>query len=76
MIGGRIMNLCINITWDDEASVYVAICDEIGLALESESYDRLLCRVKDAIPELLEINHIGNCSSISFLTSERRVACV
>jgi hypothetical protein len=76
MVGGRFMSISINITWDDEASVYVAVCDRIGLALESESYDKLICRVKDAVPELLELNNINDCSSISFLTGERQVACV
>ena len=69
------MDITINVKWDDEASVYVAIGDGIGLALESESYDDLIRRVKDAVPELLELNHIQGCTSIRFLTSERRVAC-
>ncbi len=69
------MNIIINIKWDNEASVYIAICDELGLALESESYDDLIQRVKDAVPELLELNHIQGCTSMCFLTSERRVAC-
>ncbi len=32
-----IMDIKINITLDEEASVYIAVCDEFGLALESES---------------------------------------
>ena len=50
------MDIKINITWDEEASVYIAVCDEIGLALESESYDNLIKRVMDAVPELIEFN--------------------
>ncbi|MBP3805496.1 MAG: DUF1902 domain-containing protein [Oribacterium sp.] len=68
------MDIKINITWDEEASVYIAVCDEIGLALESESYDNLIKRVMDAVPELIEFNKI-NCTSYSFLTQERRVDC-
>ena len=62
------MNIIINVKWDNEASVYIAIC-------QSESYDDLIQRVKDAVPELLELNHIQGCTSMCFLTSERRVAC-
>ena len=72
--GGIVMDIKINITWDDEASVYIAVCDEIGLALESESYDKLIERVINAVPELIELNKI-DCSSYSFLTHERRVVC-
>ncbi len=69
------MNIIITIKWDEEASVYIAICDEIGLALESESYDTLINRVKDAVPELLELNNLQGCTSICLLTSERRMVC-
>jgi len=42
-------------TWDDEASVWIAECDDIpGLILESASFDTLIERVKIAIPDLLE----------------------
>jgi predicted RNase H-like HicB family nuclease len=45
----------IMLTWDDEASVWVAECDDIpGLILESASFDTLVERVKTAIPDLLE----------------------
>ena len=46
----------INITWDDEAKVWVATNDEIPIALESGSLDALVVLVKDAAPELLELN--------------------
>ena len=68
------MDLKVNITWDEEALVYVAICDDIGLALESKSYDKLIERVMNAVPELIEANKL-ECASYSFLTQERRVAC-
>ena len=48
----------INILWDDEAKVWIAICNEIGLALESKSYDVLLGRVRLAAPEMAELNRI------------------
>ncbi|MDR2541917.1 MAG: DUF1902 domain-containing protein [Treponema sp.] len=44
-------------TWDDEASVWIAESDDVpGLILESDSFDALLERVKMAVPELLELN--------------------
>ncbi len=72
---GGVMNIIITIKWDEEASVYIAICEDIGLALESESYDRLIQRVKDAVPELLELNNIHGCTSVCFLTDARRMVC-
>ena len=69
------MNINISIKWDEEAQVYIALCDDIGLALESASYDELINRVRNAVPELLSLNNISGCSSICFLTEERRVAC-
>ena len=34
------MNI-VNITWDEEANVWIAICDSLGIVLESDSYDAL-----------------------------------
>ena len=44
------------LTWDEEAAVWVAENDEIPIALESDSLDILIERVKTATPELLELN--------------------
>jgi hypothetical protein len=44
------------LTWDDEARVWVAVNDEIPLALESGSLDVLMERVRYAAPEVLEAN--------------------
>jgi len=32
------------------------VCDDIPIALESNSFDRLIERVKNAAPEILELN--------------------
>ena len=48
------------ITWDEEASVWVAENDNIPIALESDSLDTLIKRVKIAAPELLELNKKEN----------------
>jgi hypothetical protein len=44
------------LTWDDEARVWVAVNDEIPLALESGSLDVLMERVRYTAPEILESN--------------------
>jgi len=46
----------VNITWDNEAHVWVAVADDIPLALESESFDKLVERVRVVAPEILELN--------------------
>ena len=47
----------VNMIWDSEANVWVATSDDVpGLVLESDSFDTLISRVKDAIPELLKLN--------------------
>jgi hypothetical protein len=44
------------LAWDDEASVWTAVNDDIPVALEAESLDLLIERVREAAPELLELN--------------------
>ena len=44
------------LTWDEEASVWIAENEDIPIALESDSLDKLIKRVRIAAPELLELN--------------------
>jgi hypothetical protein len=44
------------LTWDDEARVWVAVNDDIPIALNSASLDELIERVRLAAPEMLEMN--------------------
>lgn len=61
------MKYVVNLTWDPEASVWVATSDDIpGLVLESGSFDALLERVRFAAPELLELNSAEPPTLISF----------
>jgi len=56
---GIIVNMeeyTITIAFDEEASVWYALNDDIPIALESDSIDVLIERVKLAVPELLELN--------------------
>ena len=65
---------CINITWDDEASVWVAISDDIPLALESGSLDALIERVKIVAPEILALNSEHGTPAQFHIKSERLIA--
>jgi len=48
------------LTWDEEGSVWIAENDDIPIALESDSLDKLIERVKISVPELLELNGQNN----------------
>ena len=50
------MEYNIDINWDDTAGVWCAVCDEIPLALESNSFDALIEKVKIVAYEILEMN--------------------
>lgn len=48
----------IAIAFDEEAQTWYAINDDIPIALEDDSLDELMRRVKLAAPEMLEINNL------------------
>ena len=51
------MDLLIKMTWDPEASVWIAESDDVpGLVMESGSCDALIERLRFAIPEMLQFN--------------------
>jgi hypothetical protein len=61
--------------WDKEAKVWVAISNELpGFGLESESFDILVKKVLEALPEFIELNQkyaastLKNTSTIKFRT--------
>ena len=61
----------ISISFDEEASVWYAINEEIPMALESGSLDFLMERVKLATPELLELNGKNSDNIILHFSMER-----
>lgn len=63
-------NNIVNIMWDEEAKVWIAVCNNLGLALESESYDKLISRVIEAAPEMALL-HNTDCSSFIISTLDR-----
>ena len=57
----------VKIFYDNEAGVWIATSENVtGLILESESLDKLIERVLDAVPELVELNNLPKCSTINF----------
>ena len=76
-----LMNICkgdlymqeyiVNLLWDAEAKVWYALNDEIPMALESESIDILITRVKLATPELLELNGKESKCTLHFIAKRK-----
>ena len=57
----------VKLTWDNDASVWIATSDDIkGLVLESNSYDALIEKVKVAAPELIELNSNEPAKTFNF----------
>ena len=69
------MNYIVNLTWDNEAEVWVAQSEDIpGLVLESGSFDALIERVRFALPELLELNKANPSPVVTFMSQrEERI---
>ena len=61
----------ITMTWDREAAVWYAVCDEIPITLESGSFDALVERVKIAAPELLALNGLEPQCMLHFVAERR-----
>ena len=57
----------IQLLWDDEAEVWIAINDKIPLALESDSLDKLIERMKLAAPEIIEMNNLEWGNGLNFV---------
>ena len=56
----------VNFAWDEKAHVWVAICDDIPLALESESLDELIRHVRVAAPEIIKLNKLPQYEAVCF----------
>lgn len=67
------MDYTVNLTWDNEADVWIAQSDDIpGLVLESGSFDALLERVRYSIPELIELNNVVDKHTTITFVSKRQ----
>ena len=51
--------IIVNIFRDEETDVWIAVCEEIGLVLESESYDDLYRKVQLSVPEMSSVNDVS-----------------
>ena len=63
----------INIMYDEEASVWIAVGRGIGIVLEDESYDKLIDKIKAALPEMLELNGYPKNQVVYLCTKARQV---
>ena len=54
----------VNFLWDDEAEVWIAVCDDIPLTLESESLDELINRVRLAASEIIKMNNLPKFENV------------
>ena len=54
------MKVPIRISYDEETDVWIAVGEDIGLVLESESYEELMKKVRIAVPEMIETNNVKN----------------
>ncbi len=61
----------VNLVWDKEADVWIATSDALCLALESDSIESLIERVKLAVPELLLLNKVSVKKPISLCFNVR-----
>ena len=50
------MEYTVEVNWDWEAEVWYAVCDDIPIATESDSFDSLMDRIKTIAREVLELN--------------------
>jgi len=65
----------INAYWDPEAKVWIATSDQVpGLAIEAETMEELVNRLRVTLPELLELNQVVQAGDeiVFQLCSERR----
>lgn len=51
--------IVVNVSHDSECGMWVAVCDEIGLVTESETYEGLTERVWEIAPEIAVENGIN-----------------
>jgi predicted RNase H-like HicB family nuclease len=66
------MEYTVTLTWDDEADVWIAESEDLpGLILESASFDTLVERVKNAVPELLELGGKEHTGAMLRFEAER-----
>ena len=67
-----IPGLTVDVLWDDEAGVYVAVSDDvIGLAVEGATFEALVENVMGAVPALIAANGLPRRVKTRFLRRGR-----
>ncbi len=65
--------LVIEARYDEEARVWVAVHDELGLATEAETLDVLTYKLQELVPQLASLNNLQVARPVNFtLHSIRR----
>ena len=65
------MYVVVKIQRDNDTRIYSAICEEIELMLESPSYDRLIARIREWAPVLMEAKGFPRSTGFCLITKER-----
>ncbi len=65
------MELVVRFNWDNEAKVWYAVNDYLPIALESDSLDDLMSRVRDIVPEMVEENNLEKPKYLYFFMESR-----
>ncbi len=69
------MTYLIHAQWDQEAEVWTATSDQVpGLAIEAETMEKLVKRLREVVPELVQLNQTTQAGEeiVFQLHSERR----
>jgi len=66
--------LCIQANYDDEARVWVATHDALGLVTEADTLDVLTYKLQELIPELAKLNDFTLPEPPEFIIESRRKA--
>jgi len=64
------MKHIVKVNWDDDANVWYAICSTVPFAIENESLDTLIERIKVVATETLNINNTPYCNSSLVIQAE------
>jgi Domain of unknown function (DUF1902) len=64
----------VKIAKDEEAGVYIAMNDTIGLAVEGDSMETLYSEIDAAIPDLLALAHAATNNSVADIRQRRHLA--
>jgi len=65
------MEYKIYISWDDEAGCWVGYNDDIPLAFDAETMEELMKKIRDAAPEIIELNHLPQAKILHFIAEKQ-----